>query len=100
MTDLNCLTVPGSPSLLFANDINDHGEISGELFDPIALFGPPFRGIPVLNGTASTCPAAATASQTVTFPDGRRKRGKTLVGAPLRDHRRKPNHRAPPGDAA
>src|SRR6266853_1323471 len=85
MTDLNCLTVPGSPFLLFANDINDHGEISGELFDPIALFGPPFRGIPVLNGTGSTCPAATNATQTVTFPDSVRKRAKKLVGDPLGD---------------
>jgi len=85
MTDLNCLTVPGSPFLLFANDINGHGEISGELFDPIALFGPPFRGIPVLNGTGSTCPAATNATQTVTFPDSVRKRAKKLVGDPLGD---------------
>jgi hypothetical protein len=73
MTDLNCLTMPGSPFLLFANDINDHGEVSGELFDPIALFGPPFRGIPVLNGTGSTCPAAANGGQAATLPYNVRK---------------------------
>ena len=88
MTDLNCLTVPGSPFLLFANDINDSGEISGELFDPTALFGPAFRGIPVLNGTGSTCPsgaADANRSQTGTLPDSVRKRAQKLVGDPLAD---------------
>jgi probable HAF family extracellular repeat protein len=68
MTDLNCLTAPGSPYLLFANDINDRGEISGELFDPIAVFGPAFRGIPVFNGTGSTCPAATNGSQITILP--------------------------------
>ena len=88
MTDLNCLTVPGSQFLLFANDINDRGEISGELFDPIALFGPAFRGIPVFNGTGSTCPsgaADANGSPTGTLLDGVRKRAQKLVGNPLAD---------------
>ena len=91
MTDLNCLTVPGSQFLIFANDINDRGEISGELFDPnpvVAPFGPPFRGIPVLNGTGSTCAAGApdaNGSQTGTLPDSVRKRAQKLVGDPLAD---------------
>ena len=88
MTDLNCLTVVGSQFLLFANDINDRGEISGELLDPIALFGPAFRGLPVLNGTGSTCPAnAADANegQTGTLPDSVRKRAHKLVGDRLAD---------------
>src|SRR5215472_3828152 len=77
MTDLNCLTVPGSPYLLFANDINDRGEITGELFDVNAIatggFGPAFRGIPISGGTGSTCPAAANGSQSTTLPaNGRR----------------------------
>ncbi len=74
MSDLNCLTLPGSLFLLFANDINDRGEISGEAFDPNTLAGPAFRGIPVLNGTGSTCPAAANGSQAATLPDSVRKR--------------------------
>jgi probable HAF family extracellular repeat protein len=32
LIDLNTLTAPGSPFLLFANDINDRGEIVGEAF--------------------------------------------------------------------
>ena len=88
MTDLNCLTVPGSPFLLFANDINDSGEISGELFDPVALFGPAFRGIPVFNATGTACPsgaADANGSPTGTLPDRVRKRAQELVGNPLAD---------------
>ena len=91
MTDLNCLTVPGSQFLIFANDINDRGEISGELFDPnpvVAPFGPPFRGITVLNGTGSTCAAGApdaNGSQTGPLPDSVRKRAHKLVGDPLAD---------------
>jgi probable HAF family extracellular repeat protein len=74
MSDLNCLTVPGSLFLLFANDINDRGEISGEAFDPNTLAGPAFRGIPVLNGAGSTCPVAANGGQAATLPDSVRKR--------------------------
>ena len=87
MADLNCQTVPGSQFLLFANDINDRGEISGELFDPIVLFGPAFRGIPVLSATGSTCPAGvdANGSQRGTLPDSVRKRAQRLLGDPLAD---------------
>jgi probable HAF family extracellular repeat protein len=36
MTDLNTLTAPGSPFLIYANDINDRGEIAGQGCDPCA----------------------------------------------------------------
>lgn len=88
MTDLNCLTVPGGPFLLFANDINDSGEISGELFDSVALFGAPFRGIPVPGGTASACPAGASdtnGSQTVVLPDNVRKHLHQRLGSVAED---------------
>lgn len=87
MADLNCLTLPGSPFLLLAGDINDRGEISGELFDPTAVFGPGFRGIPILNGTGSTCPtgaAVADGSQAATLPDNVRKHLQQRLG-PLAD---------------
>ena len=85
MTDLNCLTVPGSPYLLFANDINNRGEISGELFDPNVLFGPAFSGIPVFNGTGSTCPAVANGSQITTLPANVRRHLLRLDFDPLAD---------------
>jgi probable HAF family extracellular repeat protein len=87
MNDLNCLTAPGSPFLLFANDINDGGEISGELFDSVALFGAPFRGIPVTNGSGSACSAGAieaNGSRTVSSPDKVRRRVQQRLG-PLAD---------------
>ena len=36
MTDLNTLAAPGSPFLIYANDINDRGEIAGQGCDPCA----------------------------------------------------------------
>lgn len=89
MNDLNCLTVPGSPYLIFANDINDSGEISGELFDPSVLFGPPFRGIPITNGAGSACPAGVSntdGSPTASLPDRvRRQLQKRLAHLPIND---------------
>jgi uncharacterized membrane protein len=45
-TDLNTLTVPGSPYLIFANDINDHGRIVGEAFDATNGDAPAFIATP------------------------------------------------------
>jgi probable HAF family extracellular repeat protein len=36
LTDLNTLTPPGSPFVIYANDINDRGEIAGQGCDPCA----------------------------------------------------------------
>jgi hypothetical protein len=36
LTDLNTLTPPGSPFLIYANDINDRGEIAGQGCDQCA----------------------------------------------------------------
>jgi uncharacterized membrane protein len=44
--DLNTLAAPGSPYLLFANDINDHGRIVGEAFDATTGDAPAFIAIP------------------------------------------------------
>jgi probable HAF family extracellular repeat protein len=46
MTDINTLTLPGSPFLLYANDINDRGEIAGQAFHPDTEEAPAFVGIP------------------------------------------------------
>ena len=34
MTDLNALVPEGSPTLIYANDVNDRGEIVGQAYDP------------------------------------------------------------------
>jgi probable HAF family extracellular repeat protein len=50
MTDLNTLTPPGSPFLLFAGDVNDEGEITGETFDETAgELGPAYVAVPTFD---------------------------------------------------
>lgn len=46
-TDLNDLALSGSPYLLFANDINDAGQIVGEAFDPNTGGAPAFVAVPL-----------------------------------------------------
>ncbi|HWC65372.1 MAG TPA: hypothetical protein VG777_04755 [Thermoanaerobaculia bacterium] len=46
MIDLNDLVPSGSPFLLYANDIDDRGEITGEAYDPVTGTAPAFRLIP------------------------------------------------------
>jgi probable HAF family extracellular repeat protein len=46
-TDLNDLALSGSPYLLFANDINDAGQIVGEAFDPNTGGAPAFVALPL-----------------------------------------------------
>jgi probable HAF family extracellular repeat protein len=46
MTDINELTLPGSPFLLYANDINNRGEIVGQAFNPDTEEAPAFVGTP------------------------------------------------------
>jgi probable HAF family extracellular repeat protein len=45
-TDLNTLTLPGSPYLLYANDINDAGQLAGEAFDLNTGEAPAFVAAP------------------------------------------------------
>jgi uncharacterized membrane protein len=53
--NLNCLTIAGSPQLLFANDINDEGRIVGEALVAGTQAAPGYIGFPVKDdhGTAS-----------------------------------------------
>lgn len=56
MTDLNDLAPDYSGDLLFANDINDSGQIAGGAFDPSTGENPAFLAVPVSadEATAST----------------------------------------------
>jgi uncharacterized membrane protein len=45
-TDLNTLTLPGSPYLLYANDITNAGLIVGEAFDPSTGEAPAYEATP------------------------------------------------------
>ena len=46
-TDLNTLTLPGSPYLLYANDITDAGRIAGEAYDSTTGASPAYVAVPV-----------------------------------------------------
>ena len=54
VTDLNTLTLPGSPYLLYANDINDAGGIVGEAFDPNTGSAPAFIAVPLPGASSQT----------------------------------------------
>jgi probable HAF family extracellular repeat protein len=69
MTDLNTMTVAGSQFLLYANDINDRGEITGESFDPNTQAAPAFLGIRVFSGTGTGGQSIANRSQPAGLPD-------------------------------
>jgi len=84
MSDLNSMTVAGSQFLLFANDINDSGEITGQSFDPNTQAAPAFVGIPVLGGTGAAGQAVANGSQIATLPDKVRQHLQRRLG-PLAD---------------
>ena len=75
MTDLNTLIPTGSSlSLLYANDINDHGEIVGQAYDSGTGADPAFLAVPEHGRTAATSAAAANRnSQKVVLPEGVRK---------------------------
>ncbi len=54
--DLNQLALPGSPYLIYANDINDAGEIVGEAFDPNTGNAPAFVALPRAQDSATASP--------------------------------------------
>jgi probable HAF family extracellular repeat protein len=62
LTDMNSLTVSGSPFLLLAGDIDQQGHIVGEAFHPDTLQSPGFIASPVAPGTAVS-PAVHAAPQ-------------------------------------
>ncbi len=61
-TDLNCLTVPHSLHLIYANDINNSGRITGQASDPVAGQAPAFLAIPTPG--VNHCSAAASMART------------------------------------
>lgn len=67
--DLNDLVPPGSPYLLFAGDINDLGEITGETFDQSTQqLGPAYLAVPTFGGHG-----AAGNSQKAMLPENVRR---------------------------
>lgn len=68
LVDLNKLTLSGSPKLLFANDINDAGQIVGEAYDPNTGHAPAYVAVPLRGSSANQPAASANASQTLSLP--------------------------------
>jgi probable HAF family extracellular repeat protein len=63
MTDLNTLAPPGSPFLIFANDINDSGQIVGAAFDSTSNRVVGFRAYPLYESGTSATAAKRTAAK-------------------------------------
>ena len=61
-TDLNRLTMPGSLHLIYANDINNGGRITGQASDPAARQSPAFWAVP--SPGVNHCSAAASVPRT------------------------------------
>src|SRR5579863_2916458 len=67
-TDLNAVTLPGAPKLLFANDINVAGTIVGEAFDALTGTLPAFAAIPLAGASGSGPAGADNASAMIALP--------------------------------
>jgi probable HAF family extracellular repeat protein len=80
MTDLNSLALAGSQFLLFANDINDRGEITGESLDSSTGAAPAFLGMPVFAGPVATGQAVANEKQIGSLSDKVRRQIRQRLG--------------------
>lgn len=69
VTDLNSMTQPGAPYLIYANDINDRGEFAGEALDTDAGTSPAYVAIPVHHWNDSSPAASTKPAQAVRLPD-------------------------------
>lgn len=75
--DLNGLVPPGTPYLLFAGDINDFGEITGETYDQnTQQFGPAYLAVP----TFKTDNPVVAASRKVMLPENIRREIREHLG--------------------
>lgn len=70
VTDLNNLTLPGSPYLLYANDINDAGQIVGEAYDANTGEAPAFLAMPLPGGSAAASAPVRSSSPPTILPPG------------------------------
>ena len=73
MTDLNTLVCAGTPLyLIYAGDINDHGEIAGGAYDPNTGDASAFLAVP--SHGKGHCEAGSSAAQKIILPENVRKR--------------------------
>jgi probable HAF family extracellular repeat protein len=78
--DMNSLTVPGSPFLLLAGDIDQRGHIVGEAFHPDTLEGPGYIATPVPPGTAAAASPAASQAPQGNLPENVRRQIERRLG--------------------
>jgi probable HAF family extracellular repeat protein len=78
LTDMNSLTVPGSPFLLLAGDIDQRGHIVGEAFHPDTLQSPSFIATPVHPEDAVS--SAVRATPQGNLPDNVRRQIERRLG--------------------
>ena len=77
MTDLNTVTLGGSPFLLTGNNINARGEVGGEAFDPNTGDAPAYVAFPTSDSGISAG-AGTNAAPAQAIPESVRRR--------VRDH--------------
>jgi probable HAF family extracellular repeat protein len=68
VSDLNSATLPASPYLIYANDINDSGVLVGEAFDASTGTAPAFEAFPIAGGNAATSSARVQNAPPQTMP--------------------------------
>ena len=68
VTDLNSVTQPGAPYLIYANDINDRGEFTGEALDTNTGTAPAYVATPVDGRLQSTQPDSGAHTQHLVLP--------------------------------
>lgn len=73
MTDLNAVTLAGSPFLLTANNINARGEVGGEAFEPSTGDAPAYVAFPTSDsGMSAAVNTSGAAAPPITENVGRR----------------------------
>lgn len=85
--DLNALALPGSPFLVFANDVNDRGEITGQACNPdqcAAGVTFAFIGLPVEDDEAKSA-APVVVPQKVQLHESIRKQVRKQLGLDISD---------------
>jgi probable HAF family extracellular repeat protein len=69
VTDLNSVTQPGAPYLIYANDINYRGEFTGEALDTNTGTAPAYVATPVHNRRQGAQSETGARPQHLALPD-------------------------------
>lgn len=86
--DLNALAMPGSPFLIFANDVNDRGEIVGQACHPdqcAAGITFAFVALPIDDDEATSAAAASSGAHKVQLHESIRRQIQRQLGLDISD---------------